>query len=211
MRRIIFALIVCASLVLPLCAQDSPKGFTASAGGGISFPIGTVKTRTSTGFVFVASAGPRFNPRFSLVADFSLQYTTLINSFQSPDPNVTISEGSLLRIWSLTPNPVFQFIKQERFSAYATGGYGLYNRKLLLAAPGLAPISVCDEFWNVCVNNASGPTITGNTSAYKGGFNVGGGFNFGIHHKFFVDGRYHHMFTNGFATELIPLTFGVRW
>jgi hypothetical protein len=35
--------------------------------------------------------------------------------------------------------------------------------------------------------------------------------NFGVRTKFFVEARYHHMFTTNSPTELIPLTFGVRW
>jgi len=55
------------------------------------------------------------------------------------------------------------------------------------------------------------PTVTGDTSVYTGGFNAGGGVNFGTRRKFFIDVRYHHMFTADFAREIIPVTFGVRW
>jgi opacity protein-like surface antigen len=126
--------------------------------------------------------------------------------------NVDVSLGSLMRLWSLTLNPRYDFIKQERFSSYATGGYGLYNRRLLLAAPGIIPAVVCDPFWDVCVSNspATNEMVTGNLSPYKGGYNVGGGVNFGTRTKFFVEVRYHRMFTD-VATQVVPLTFGIRW
>src|SRR5262249_53128048 len=143
-----------------------------------------------TGFNFIASGGPRWD-RFTATLDFSLHYMQLKNSFRDNLNNIEVSNGSLLRVWSLTVNPGYKFIKQEGFSAYVTGGYGLYNRKLLLAAPGLAPVAVCDPFWNVCINNTNGPTITGSVSTYTGGFNAGGGVNFGTRTKFFIESRYH--------------------
>jgi opacity protein-like surface antigen len=211
MQRIFLSAIICLVFVLPLRAQDSLSHITASVGAGFSFPLGTLRDHTKTGFNFVASGGPRFNPHFSLTLDFSLHYLELKNSLQSQD-NVNVSFGSMMRLWSLTVNPHYEFIKQERFSSYATGGYGIYNRRLLLAAPGLVPAVVCDQFWNVCVsNNPVSQTVTGPLSPYKGGYNVGGGVTFGAHTKFFVEARYHHMFTTDVATEVVPLTFGIRW
>lgn len=210
MKHILLLLVICSLSVLPSHAQDSLKGVTVAVGAGFSFPVSDVKTHTQTGFNFIASGGPRFH-RFSLTLDFTLNYMELKNSFEDPENNETLSGGSLLRVWSLTVNPGYQFIKQERFSSYASGGYGLYNRKLLLASPGLVPVTVCDEFWNVCISNIPGATATDNGSIYKGGYNVGGGVNFGTRRKFFIDARYHHMFTTNSTTQIIPLSFGVRW
>jgi opacity protein-like surface antigen len=211
MKRILFLPLICLLFAVHASAQSPLRGVTAAAGGGFSFPVGDIKTHTETGFNFFASGGPRFNPHFALTVDFTLHYMELKNSFEDHANNVSLSGGSLHRIWSLTLNPVYDFIKKERFSSYASGGYGLYNRKLLLAAPGLTPVTICDEFWNVCIDNRPGPTVTGDLSLYKGGFNAGGGINFGTRRKFFIDARYHHMFTGDSPTEIIPVTFGVRW
>ena len=117
-----------------------------------------------------------------------------------------------MRVWSLTVNPTYQFLKREKFSWYATGGYGLYNRQLQLAVTDAVSISACDSFWNVCVSSSpAGASLRGNINPYKGGYNAGGGVNFGVRTKFFVEARYHHMFTTNSPTELIPLTFGARW
>jgi hypothetical protein len=35
--------------------------------------------------------------------------------------------------------------------------------------------------------------------------------NLGIRTKFFVETRYHRMFTTNSPAELVPITFGVRW
>jgi opacity protein-like surface antigen len=210
MQRISFVVLIALLVAVPLQAQDFLKHITAEVGAGFSFPVGTTANHNKMGFNFVASGGPRFNPRLSLSLDFSLHYFNLKNSFTDPVTGVDLSLGSDMRMWSLTLNPSYEFIKKERLSAYATGGYGLYNRRLLLAATGAVPAVACDQFWEVCVS--SGPQmVTGNPSPYKGGFNAGGGVAFGATNKFFVEARYHRMFTANAPTQIIPLTFGIRW
>ena len=210
MRRIYLYIVMCLLFTAASKAQDFLNHVTAEAGAGFSFPVGTIGDHTKNGFNFVASGGPRFNRRFSVTLDFSLHYMDVKNFLENPESGVDISFGSIVRLWSLTVNPSYEFIKQEHFGAYATGGYGLYNRKLLLAAPGVIPAVACDQFWNVCVG-APGQLVTGDFNIYKGGYNVGGGVTFTPHIKFFVETRYHHMFTSNGATILIPLTFGIRW
>jgi opacity protein-like surface antigen len=210
MQRISFGLLISLLLIAPLQAQDFLQHVTAGVGAGFSFPVGTTGNHTKTGFNFVASGGPRFNPHLSLTLDFSLHYLELKNSFTSPTTGADLSLGSTMRMWSLTLNPSYEFIKKERLSSYITGGYGLYNRRLLLAATGAIPDVACDEFWGICVTNAP-EMVSGNANPYKGGFNAGGGVAFGATNKFFIEVRYHHMFTTHAATEIIPLTFGIRW
>ena len=216
-RPLCLAIISCSLFAAPVCAQDFLNRFdhfTAEVGAGFSFPAGVHADHLKTGFNFVASGGPRFNSHFTLTGDFSLHYLNVKRAEQIIDNNAPqVSLGSMMRMWSLTLNPGYTPIKQERFSLYLTAGYGLYNRRLLLAAPGPIQIDVCDEFWDVCMK--SGPftkdSVTGNLSIYKGGYNAGGGVTFGSRTKFFIETRYHHMFTPKAATQVVPITFGIRW
>jgi len=190
--------------------QDRLEHITFDAGGGFSFPTGQLGNRVQTGFSFVASGGPRFNPSFSVGLDFALHYFNLKNFVGSPVNEVN-SVGSMVRVWSLTINPTYQFWKEEKVSSYATAGYGIYNREFQLPTPGGGvAVAACDAFWNICAGGSQS-AISGNLNTYKGGFNVGGGINFGSCTKFFVEAWYHYMFTTHSLTELIPLTFGVRW
>jgi len=210
----LLSVVACLLCAVPLAAQDFLDNFTVAVGGGFTFPVATIADHIKPGFNFIASGGPRVHRRLSIVADFSLHYMNVDddNFLQDPVNNVQISFGSLVRVWSLTANPVFEFIKQERFSSYATGGFGFYNRKLLLAAPGVVPAVACDTFWGICVDSSiPGGMVTGDLSLNKGGYNVGGGVTFGTNAKFFAEVRYHQMFTPGTATQLIPLSFGIRW
>ena len=193
-----------------LQAQDRLKRVTFDVGAGFSFPTGQLGGHTKTGFNFVASAGPRLNSRFSANLDFGLHYFNVKNSFENEGVNLSL--GAVARIWTLTINPAYQFLRREKFSSYATGGYGLYNRQLKIPFPDPIPMVACEAFWDACISSSPGGAfVTGNINPTKGGYNVGGGMNFGSHTKFFVEARYHHMFTSDSPTQFIPLTFGVRW
>jgi len=210
MQKIVLPAFVC--LMLCVRAEAQTQNFldhiTAEAGAGFSFPVGTIANHAKNGFHFAAAGGPRLNQRWSITLDFSLHYMDAKNLPRTDTTDLSL--GSMVRTCALTVNPVYEFIKQERFSSYATGGYGLYNRTLLLAAPGPLQASIRDEFWNVSIIVPE-QTITGDRSVYKGGYNVGGGVTFGPHVKLFAEARYHHMFTSKGATEFFPVTFGIRW
>jgi hypothetical protein len=213
MKALFVSILLCLVLAMPMRAQEFLDHVTVGVGAGFSFPLATTADHMKPGFNFTATGGPRFNRRLSVALDFSLHYMDVDDDFlQNSEGNVNISFGSLVRVWSLTVNPVYEFIKQDRFSSYATGGYGLYNRRLLLAAPGVIPAVACDSFWEICVNSGvPGGAVTGELGAYKGGYNAGMGITFGAQSKFFTEVRYHRMFTPKAATQIIPLTFGVRW
>jgi len=212
MKRTILYVVISFLSSMNLPAQDTLKHFTFDFGGAFSFPAGQLAHHAKTGFEFTASGGPRFNPSLSVGLDFALSYFNVKNSLQN-QAGTDFALGAVVRTWSLTVNPTYQFLRREKSSYYATAGYGLYNRQLQIPAPGLtAATSACDLFWKVCVNNSpAGASATGNFNPYVGGYNVGGGVNIGSRTKFFVEVRYHHMFTSNSPTELIPLTFGVRW
>src|SRR5262245_36359975 len=120
MRRTLFIVGICLSSATTLRAQDFLSHVTVSAGAGFTFPVDSLANQAKNGFNFVASGGPRFTPRFSTTLDFGLHYMDVKNSFKSAETNVELSMGSLVRIWSLTVNPSYAFIKREQFSTYAT-------------------------------------------------------------------------------------------
>src|SRR5262245_41630869 len=119
MQRIVLPVVICLLLSLPADAQNVLNHITAQVGAGFSFPLGATGNHTKMGYNFVGSAGPRFNDHFSVSLDFSLHYLDVKNSLQSPVENVDLSLGSIMRMWSLTVDPEYDFIRQERFTAYA--------------------------------------------------------------------------------------------
>src|SRR5215510_860603 len=118
-RPLCLAIISCSLFAAPVSAQDFLNHFdhfTAEVGAGFSFPAGVHADHVKTGFNFVASGGPRFNTHFSLTADFSLHYLNVKRPKQILENTPEISLGSMMRMWSLTLNPGYELIKQERFS-----------------------------------------------------------------------------------------------
>jgi hypothetical protein len=56
--------------------------------------------------------------------------------------------------------------------------------------------------------------IIGSFGQYKGGIDGGAGLSFKLgssNVKAFAEARYHHIFTRQVATDMIPVTFGIRW
>src|SRR6516162_9425337 len=163
--RLGLALVICLGFCSISQAQDVLKNVTFGFGAGFSVPTGATRDHTQTGFNFTASGGPRFDRRLSATLDFMLTYSNLKNTFKDHQTLADPSLGARMRLWSLTVNPNYKFIRREKFGAYFTGGYGLYSRRLLLTTE-LIPANVCDPFWNVCVMDLP-PTVSGRLSTYK--------------------------------------------
>jgi hypothetical protein len=202
-------------IVLALCAASATFAqdwhrVAGYVGGGFTNPVRDTADRADRGWNIVAGVGPRIVEGFSLMADFSYQSTGL-KSFQGIVPEAPFDANA--RIWSLTLNPTFEVGVTKVVGAYATAGYGLYNRRLQLTRADIGAQTFCDYWYGVCYDQAVPvATILGETSTYKGGFNVGGGLTLGFPKaKFFAEARYHRMFTRGIDTETLPVSFGVRW
>jgi len=213
MKRICLSFVICVLAVVPLQAQKFDN-FVAQIGAGFNTPVGPANSRLGNGFSFNAAAGPRFAQNASLLLDFSYNNLNVIhltrNGFLSDTDDPFFDASG--KMWSLTVNPEFEFVKAENWSWFAQGGYGVYNRRLNLKATTFSPAVVCDDWWDICTAGiVTGDEVIGKQSTYKGGFNVGTGWTFGSSTKFFADVRYHQMFTTNQDTQLFAFNFGVRW
>jgi opacity protein-like surface antigen len=209
MIRTLIVAAICLLSVVPLNAQDFYELATVGIGAGVAIPVGSTNDRAGAGFNFVANGGPRFGDNFSLLFDFS--YNDMDLDAFNGGGNDTLIDANM-KMWSVTVNPTFEFIDLEEFGAYGTGGYGVYNRRLDLTRADPRIGVVCDPWWGVCFNDlVLTDTTLAEQNTYKGGFNVGGGFTVGSRTKFFVEVRYHHMFTTNESTQVVPITFGFRW
>jgi opacity protein-like surface antigen len=196
-------------ILLMVISVNAQSRVTAEFGGGISLPVGVARDHAKTGFGFVAAAGPRFNEHFSTLLDFTFSGMN-VDALQNSSRNSQVD--AQMYLWSLTLNPNVEFIKTENFSSYVTGGYGLYYRWLQLTRTAFDVVIVCDPWWSVCPDGfVFGGSLLGTHSTYKGGFNGGAGVTFGSGKKFFVEVRYHRMFTTREPTEIVPIVGGIRW
>jgi hypothetical protein len=192
--------------------------FAFEAGGGFNAPIGN---DTSTGgggpFItwggnFTAGGGLNFSRRFALLGEFQFIDDKLPASLINEAGDG--AEGGNTHIISLTADPYIDLFPRWRNSIYVTGGGGYYHKSTNFNA------QECCDFYGYPV------TVTlGSFSSNQAGVNAGigyihrlGGTADDSHMKLFAEARYVYIHTppiiatNGLGTtELIPVTFGVRW
>jgi hypothetical protein len=185
-------------------------GLAFDFGAGFNAPIGNDTPYITWGGNLTAGAGLRFSKRFSLLGEFQFIDDKLPGAFIEAGGGQT---GSA-HIISLTAAPVIDLFPARANSVYVTGGGGYYHKSTNFN------VQVCCDFYGYPVN------VTANSfTSNQGGVNLG----LGITHrlggvygdgqmKLFAEARYLFVNTpsitetNGLGkTELIPVTFGVRW
>ncbi len=186
--------------------------FTGFVGGGFSEPINPIATRIDRGWNVSAGAGIS-GKNLGAMVDFTF------NNFpvnQTALNNVGAPNGST-RIWGLTFDPIVHFSPRPESPVdfYITGGGGVYHRTVEFTQPAIATVTAFDPWWGVVfpVDVATNQVI-GSFSVTRPGVDGGAGVAFKVGSgslKVFAEARFHHMFTNRVDTNMIPVTFGVRW
>lgn len=187
--------------------------FAMDLGAGFNGPIGNDKPYITWGGNLTAGAGVHFNKRFSLLAEYQFIDNKLPGAFVAAGGGTS---GDA-HIWSLTLDPVIDLFPKRTYSAYLTGGGGFYRKVTSFT------VDVCCDFYGYEV-----PELANHFSSNQGGLNFGfgatrrlGGVYGDGTMKLFGEVRYLDVKTPEFnsftgptpmgATELIPVTFGVRW
>ena len=199
-------------LLLPLAsahAQDQGK-WTFNVGGGIGFPQGELGSFVNEGGHFVIGGGYNIVKHLSVDSEF-MWHALPINSATKQQLQ---TPGASARQYSVTVNPIVYFPIRPKLGGYVIGGVGWYHRSGETTTPGVGVI--CDPYWSWWYGCTIGSVdiVTGSRSANAFGENIGGGLAFrlgGSGIKFYTEVRYHHAGYNRVATDILPLTFGVRW
>ncbi len=203
-----------AIMLLALCsacvawAQDGRLNF--NIGGGIGFPQSDLSAFINDGANFVVGGGYNVNRWVSTNGEFMWQdlpvNSTTKQALQTP--------GASARQYAVTFDPMVKVPLKHKLGAYAIGGIGWYHRSGETTTPGAGV--VCDPYWSWWYGCSIGTVniVTGSTSANAFGENIGGGLAYRLgesHAKFYAEFRYHHANYHNVATNIIPLTFGIRW
>jgi hypothetical protein len=180
------------------------------AGAGFSAPIGNDTPYITWGGNFTGGAGLHFSQRFTVLGEFQFMDNKLPGAFVAAGGGQT---GNT-HILSLTVDPVVDLFPKHINSLYVTGGGGYYHKSTNFNVLGGY------DFYGYPVY------VTANSfSSNQGGLNIGLGFTHRLggaygdgKMKLFGEARYVYIHTpaitetNGLGTtELIPVTFGVRW
>jgi hypothetical protein len=198
--------------------------FALEFGGGFSAPIGNDSSANNGGpFItwggnFTAGGGLHFNKYLSLLAEYQFIGNKLPGSMIAD----VGTQGGNAHIWSFTLDPVIDLFPKRTNSVYVTGGGGFYRKLTNFTIP--ENVEYCD-YW--CEIDEVNETVY-HFSSNQGGLNLGfgithrlGGINGDGKMKLYAEARYLFLNTprlsaNTFpyavgTTELIPVTFGVRW
>ena len=206
--KIATLLSLCCLAALPASAQFSR--FTGFVGGGFTNPINPIGSRLDTGWNIAAGAGVNTTHHFGLMLDFMFNETpinrTFLNQAGAPDGSV--------RVWGFTLDPVVHVTQEGPVDLYVTGGGGIYHRTVEYTQPALATGTFFDPWFGFYPASFTTNQVIGSFGQYKGGVDAGVGMSFKLgssHVKAFAEARYHHIFTRNVGTDIIPVTFGLRW
>jgi len=175
-----------------------PWKFNFNFGGGPT-AVTDSHDKYKTGGNFTVGGGYNFNQRLGIALEF--MQTDLGLTDNALNQNNAFDGDSWL--WAVTVEPTWRYKIGGIVGGYLIGGGGFYEREdkfdQTVVVPtffGQRPIHVVDR-------------QTDDT----GGLNAGAGFTFNVGWgtKFYVEARYHYIFTAGRATQIIPVTFGFRW
>jgi hypothetical protein len=179
-------------------------------GAGFNAPIGNDTPYITWGGNFTGGVGLHLSQRFALLGEFQFMDNKLPGAFIASGGG----QGGNAHIFSLSVDPVIDLLPKRTNSVYVTGGGGFYHKSTNFT------VQECCDFYGYPVN-----VTTNGFSSNQGGLNLGLGFTHrlgGVYGdgqmKLFGEVRYVYIHTplitetNGLGTtELIPVTFGVRW
>ncbi len=187
----------------PSGAALGPWRWNFNVGGGPTAVLGNARNQLTNGWNFTIGSGFNFTPRAGFILEFSnsglgLTDSTLVDN-QASDGNASI--------WSVTINPIWRFRLGGPVGGYLIGGGGFYERDLGFTESGQIFVPTFDGGFY------TPGTFVDHQIDDAGGMNVGAGLtcNLGWGTKIFIEARYHYIFTPGNATQLLPVTIGLRW
>jgi hypothetical protein len=209
MKNIFLASGIGVLLIGAISAQETPRA-TFNVGGGFTQTLGATGRRIDPGWNFDAGAGYNFHPYVGLMLQFNYNQldvnTATVNALGFPAGNI--------RQWSLTLDPVIHTNPRGPVDLYFIGGGGLYQRTQEFTQPATAVVTGFDPFFGFYQFGVPANQVVASYTVNKPGVNGGMGVSFGSkwHVKFYGEARYHRMFLgNDRHTDLLPVTFGIRW
>lgn len=190
------------------------KNWTFNVGGGANLPSGdTNKFVRGGGGVLAAGVARNYSKYFGLRLDFQFDNLPLrdsaLQAAQAP--------SATSQVYSFNLDPIINIPVTSKWGGYVVFGGGFYHRTGKLDSSSAIPGSACNPFytwWGSCFN-ASLP-VNGHflsTSQNEFGYNFGGGVTRKIRANmdFYAEFRWMHGSGGRQATDLRPITIGVRW
>lgn len=200
--------------------DDNPKG-NVNLGVPFSAPLNPMGRVTNFGLGLSIGGGYNFTRRHGVVGEFMWNHlfvpagtlAPLRAAVQNPDIN---GHGEL---YMLTGNYRFE-LRGKTLGTYFIAGGGLYHRTVSLSQPVTTGASIsCEPTWEWWGFSCSSGTVTANqtlasSSSTAPGLNGGFGFTVRVGdapYRVYLESRYHYAPMRGINTQLVTVTFGIRY
>jgi len=184
-------------------------------------PVNPTARFTNFGVGFTAGAGYNMSRRNAFVGEFMWNRLFPSNSAITP-LRLALHSRSLKgygNLLAFTGNYKFE-LRGKSLGTYFIGGGGFYYRTVTLSQEVVTGTAVaCTPewlFWGfVCSSGVvSSDQTLANTSSAAPGFNAGMGFTIKVgepRYRLYFEARYHYAATTPANTQVIPITFGIRF
>ena len=218
-------LLIIASCSTLLSAQDDDfdedSKINTNLGVPLTVPVNPTARFTNFGWGVTLGAGYNMTPRNAFIGEFLWNRLYPSSSAITPLRLVLHSRslnghGNLIGI---TGNYRYE-LRGRALGAYLIGGVGFYYRNMTLDQEVVtgSTIACTPEwvFWGfVCSSGVvSSDQTLASTSSAAAGFNGGMGFTIKVgepRYRVYIEARYHYAATTPNNTQLIPITFGIRF
>lgn len=178
------------------------------AGGGFTAPLGNSSGDLTWGWNFRGGLGYNVNKKVAVLAEYEFDYNKI--------PGRILSEvgtpGGNVHTWSLTLDPEWKYKTAGNWGGYIIGGGGFYRQLTSFTEPVLVQGLYCTYFYCYPIYYTANAVVS-HYSSNQGGLNIGTGVTLGNWNqaKFFAEARYEWLDTPGHSTQIVPVTFGIRW
>ena len=229
MRVVAFAICLLTATLVPrtLCAQEDyepgpDNKFNSHIGFVMSSPVNPMAKFAHFGWGFTYGAGYNLSRHHSLIGE--VMWNRLYPTTQALLPiRLALNDRSVDghgNLLALTGNYRLQF-QGTVLGTYFMAGAGMYYRGATLSKTVTTTTNVvsCSTEWFwwgfTCTSGqvTSQQTIASSSSFAPGG-NAGIGITFKLPDswwKLYLEARYHYAVNHGVKTQIIPVTFGIRF
>lgn len=201
-------------------SEDNPLG-NVHLGAPIVIPLNPTARAVHLGFGLNVGGGYNFSRKHALVGEFLWNDLFPTNEAMAKirtalnDPSVHMGVGLI----NLTANYRYE-LRGKTLGTYFMGGSGLYYRHTSLSKEVITGKQIeCDRTWEWWGFQCTGGYVTenqtiGSWSATAPGYTGGIGFTVRVGeppYRFYAESRYHYAPNSRLNTQLINITFGIRY
>ncbi len=194
------------ALVMAVAPLVQSQGLEETQGAiGGAFPAGPTDSRLEAGWSFAFGGVYWFSERVGIHTELAVHRFGLSDRLRNA---IGPAKDGLATILSIPVNGMFRLHGEGGSGLYILGGLGIYHRQLELSEPATAPLAM-DEPW---AGTRAGWVPSETLSTTRGGVDGGLGWEMPLDRGyFFVEIRYHRIFTRDLPTEFIPVVVGTRF